>query len=148
MDQMVTLLMAHESTIEIHAAPEKVWAVLIDVQRWPEWTASMQKVETRDPGVLAVGSKVRIKQPKVPAVTWEVTELEPPRSFTWTATSPGVTTVAEHRITPLGPSTVEVHLGIRRSGPLARLVSALSANLTRRYVTMEAQGLKRRCEAT
>ena len=75
---------------------------------------------------LAVGSKVRIKQPKVPAVTWRVTEIEPGRSFTWTATSPGLTTVAEHRITPLGPAAVEVRLGIRRSGPLARLVSALS----------------------
>lgn len=140
--------MAHELTIQIAAAAEKVWAVLVDVERWPEWTASMQKVEARDEGPLAVGSKVRIKQPKVPAVTWEVTELEPQRSFTWTATTPGVTTVAEHRITPLGPSSVEVRLGIRRSGPLARLVSALSANLTRRYVAMEAEGLKRRCEAT
>ncbi len=93
-----------------------------------------------------MGSKVRIKQPRVPAVTWEVTELEPGRSFTWTAAAPGVTTVAEHRITPLGPSEVEVHLGIRRSGPLAKVVSAVSASLTRRYVAMEAKGLKERCE--
>jgi len=139
--------MAYETSIEIDAAPEKVWAVLTDVRRWPEWTASMQKIEPRGGDELAVGSKFRIKQPKVPAVTWEVTEFEPERSFTWTATSPGVTTVAEHRITPIGPSKVEVHLGIRRSGRLAGLVSGLSASLTRRYVAMEAEGLKQRCEA-
>lgn len=139
--------MAYETSIEVGAAPERVWAVLTDVERWPEWTASMQRVKTQDDSRLAVGSKVRIKQPRVPAVTWEVTELVPERSFTWTATSPGLKTVAEHRITPLGSSAVEVHLGIRRSGPLAHLVSALAAGLTRRYVAMEAQGLKQRCEA-
>ncbi len=139
--------MAYETSIMIDAAPERVWAVLTDVERWPEWTASMQKVVSEDKGPLAVGSKVRIKQPRVPAVTWEVSELEPGRSFTWTATAPGVTTVAEHRLAALGPSTVEVHLGIRRSGPLAGVVSAVSAALTRRYVAMEAKGLKERCES-
>ena len=138
--------MAFETSVEIHATPATVWAVLTDVGCWPEWTASMRRVELRGGGALAVGSRVRIKQPKVPAVTWEVTEVEPERAFTWTATSPGVTTVAEHRITPIGRSTVQVHLGIRRSGPLAGLVSALSARLTRRYVAMEAAGLKQRCE--
>ena len=138
--------MAYETSIKIDAAPERVWAVLSDVERWPEWTASMRKVDKRGDGELAVGTKVRIKQPKVPAVTWEVTELEPERSFTWIATSPGLTTVGEHRITPLGPSAVEVHFGIRCSGLLAGVVSALSVSLTWRYVAMEVEGLKQRCE--
>jgi uncharacterized protein YndB with AHSA1/START domain len=138
--------MVYERSIDIEADPDRVWAVLTDVERWPEWTHSMVEVRRQGDGELTVGTKVRIRQPKVPAVTWEVTEVEPGRSFAWTAIAPGVTTVAEHRITPRGPSAVTVHLGIRRSGLLAGAVSALSAGLTRRYVAMEAEGLKRRCE--
>jgi uncharacterized protein YndB with AHSA1/START domain len=140
------LAMSYETSIQIDAVPDRVWATLTDLERWPEWTASMQKIERRGDGDLAVGARVRIKQPRVPAITWRVTDLEPGRSFSWTAHSPGVTTLAEHRLTATGPATVAVHLAIRRSGPLAGLVDRLSARLTRRYVEMEAHGLKARCE--
>ena len=36
-----------------------------------------------DGGPLAVGAKARIKQPRMFARVWEVTEFEPERSFTW-----------------------------------------------------------------
>ncbi len=139
--------MAYETSIEIDAAQEHVWAVLTDVERWPEWTASMQKVERQDDGDLVLGSRVRIKQPRVPAVIWVVTELDPGRAFSWTVAGPGVTTVAKHRIEPVDASAVRVHLAISRRGPLAGVISALSAALTRRYVGMEARGLKKRCES-
>jgi hypothetical protein len=42
---------------------------------------------------------------------------------------------------------VTVTLGIRRSDPLAWLIGLFTAKTTRRYVRIEAEGLKRRCEA-
>lgn len=138
-------MVRNETSVAIDAAPERVWAVLADVERWPEWTASMSRVQRLDEGDLAVGTRVRIKQPRLPAITWRVTELEPGRGFSWSATSPGVTTMADHRLTTLGQA-VTVDLVIRRSGPLAGALNALSAGLTRRYLQMEADGLKRRCE--
>jgi hypothetical protein len=42
---------------------------------------------------------------------------------------------------------VTVELGTAQTGPLAWLVGILYGRLTRRYIGMEAQGLKRFCEA-
>jgi hypothetical protein len=39
-----------------------------------------------------------------------------------------------------------VTLGVDFRGPLAWLVSRLYGKLTQRYIEMEAEGLKRRCE--
>jgi hypothetical protein len=77
---------------------------------------------------------------------WRVTELEPGRSFSWTAGRAGVTTLAGHRISPRNEG-VEVTLGITMTGPMAWLAGLLTSRLTHRYVQMEANGLKRRSEA-
>src|SRR5919108_6017075 len=94
------LTMKLERSIAITAPPDTVWSVLADIERWPEWTASMTTVQPLDPGGLAAGARVRIKQPRLPPLVWRVTALEPGRSFDWVARSPGATTVARHRIEP------------------------------------------------
>ena len=136
-----------ETAIEIDAPPREVWAVMTDVERWPEWTTSVERAERLDDGPLRVGSRARLKQPRFPPVVWEVTDLEPVRSFSWTAKNVGVTSVGEHRITPQASGGATVNLSLRQQGPLAPLLAILTSKLTRRYVEAEAQGLKRRCEA-
>jgi uncharacterized membrane protein len=136
-----------ETTIEIDAPPELVWAVMTDVERWPEWTTSVERAERLDDGPLRIGSRARLKQPRFPAVIWEVTDLQPGRSFAWTATNVGVTSIGEHRIVPHAARGVSVTLSLRQQGPLAPLLAALTGKVTRRYVEAEAQGLKRRSEA-
>ena len=76
-----------------------------------------------------------------------MTDLEPARSFSWTAKNVGVTSVGEHRITPYVSGRTTVNLSLHQQGPLAPLLAVLTSKLTRRYVEAEAQGLKRRCEA-
>ncbi len=136
-----------ETSIDIRATPDDVWAVLVDVERWPVWTASMSEVKRLGEGTLAVGTRVRIKQPRLPATVWEVTSLEARRAFTWKATAPGVVSVADHRLAPASDGSVTVTLALRRTGPLAALVDLVFRRVTREYVTMEAEGLRRRCEA-
>ncbi len=132
--------------ISIAAPRAVVWDILTDVERWPEWTASMRGVQYVDADRLTLGGHVRIKQPGMPALVWEVTALVPQESFAWVARSSGLTTVGLHQLTLRPSGDVTVRLGLEQSGPLAWLAGLLSARRTRRYVQMEADGLKRRSE--
>jgi uncharacterized membrane protein len=89
-----------QRTIDITAPQDKVWAVMSDVERWPEWTASVASVERLNDGPFGVGSKARIRQPRLPAVVWTVTAFETGRCFEWQNVGPGVRTVAGHRVRP------------------------------------------------
>lgn len=138
--------MDHEMHVAISATEEAIWAVLTDVERWPEWTASVEHVALLDDEPFGPGSKVRIKQPRLPSLVWEVTEFDNGRSFTWVTSRGGISTTAEHVIGN-DDGEVGVTLRLRQSGPLALLTVPFAA-LTRRYVEMEGLGLKHRCETT
>ena len=130
-----------EQTAAVAAAPDVVWEALVDVERWPTWTPSMRRVRRLDDGPLAIGSRVRIKQPRLVPVVWTVTELEDGRSFSWAAEGAGVRSVASHAVRPMGAGTSEVRLTFDQTGPMAPLMGTLLGRLTRRYVRMEAEGL-------
>ena len=135
--------MHFDTTIDVNASAADIWSVMRDVERWPEWTESITKVERLDAGEFGVGSRARIKQPGMPSVVWEVTELTAERSFTWVASSPGMKTVATHVLTETGAGTT-VALSLDQTGALSGLVGRLMAGKTRRFLAMEAAGLKSR----
>lgn len=121
------------------ADAERVWSLLADVERWPSWTRSVQSVEIDGP--LEVGTVATIKQPRLPVAQWLVTEVLPGRSFTWESRVGGLHSVARHDVEPGAAGTSRVTLSLRQTGPLARPVAVLLGRLTRRYVSMEAEGL-------
>ncbi len=136
-----------ERTISINAPPERVWAVMSDVERWPEWTESMKSVERLDSGEFGVGSKAKLKIRRSPSANvWTVTELTPNRSLTWGTNSRGVKAVASHMIEPDGDGS-NVTLAIDLSGPVVTLFGWFIAGPSRENVRMEAEGLKRRAGA-
>lgn len=137
-----------ERTVEISAPPAKIWAALVDVESWPLWTASMKHVERLDKSApFGMGSEALIQQPKLPALTWTIVEFSPGVSFAWEAKARGVTTWASHRIEPLDGGRSKVTLVIKQTGPMAWLASLMMSDQTRRYVDMEAEGLRRHCES-
>ena len=135
---------AARASITIDAPIDVVWSVFTDVERWPTWASSFTSVELID-GPMRLGAKARIRQPRLPTVVWEVTKWEPGHSWTWTATGPGARTEASHVLTRLGDRTV-AEQSIISTGPLGRVAAFVWRSLTRRYLAIEAAGLKQRSE--
>ncbi|HTQ20283.1 SRPBCC family protein [Mycobacterium sp.] len=138
--------MITESGIEIDAPAALVWDVFSDVERWPEWTASITSLIALDGPGLAVGKRFEIKQPKLPKLVWAVTDVVPGVSWTWAQGSPGGTTSAVHTLTPIADGRTLVRQELEQAGPIGALVGRLMLRTTRRYLEMEAHGLKHRSE--
>jgi uncharacterized membrane protein len=138
--------MITDSSIEIDAPAGLVWDVFADVERWAEWTASIDRIVALDGPGIAVGKRFAIKQPRFPKLVWEVTEVAEGVSWTWRQRSPGGTTLATHEVVPLDDGRTLVRQRIDQRGPVGAAVGLLSRRLTRRYMELEAQGLKARSE--
>lgn len=139
--------MRFAATIDVVAPAERVFDVYADVERWPEWTASVTSVERLDQGPLRVGSRARVRQPRLPVAVWEVTVLVPGERFAWVARGPGVVTTGTHIARDAGrPGLTNVTAVLDQEGPLGPVVGLLTARLTRRYLEAEVRGIKQRCE--
>jgi uncharacterized protein YndB with AHSA1/START domain len=138
--------MGFEISTSINASEETVWEVLTDVERWPEWTSSMTKVTRLERGPFIVGSEARIKQPRMPAMKWTVTDVNPGKSFVWEAKRPGLTLVAGHSLTSEEDGVVKVVLAVEQGGVVGRILQPLTSGFARRNVQSEAEGIKRRAE--
>jgi len=137
-----------ETTVEIDAPADRVWRALSEAEKWPQWTKSMREVTWLNGGTLKVGSRARVKQPASVPLVWEVSEVDPGNSFSWRTSSFGVAAVGAHVIRTIGTDKVALTLSIHQSGSLSPIVSLLMARRTRRFVQMEAEGLKRCAEST
>jgi uncharacterized membrane protein len=132
-----------QTTRHIDAPAQRVWEVLFDVGRWPEWTPTIDSVERLDDGPLQVGSRAKVRQPKLPQASWQVTEVVDGRSFTWEAKGPGMRTIARHQVVPDATGST-VTLSIEQTGPLGALATLLWRRLTQRYIELEAESLDKR----
>ncbi|MGH3677572.1 MAG: SRPBCC family protein [Mycobacterium sp.] len=138
--------MITDSSIEIDAPASLVWDVFSDVERWPEWTASVTRLCGLDGPGIAVGKRFEIKQPRMPRLVWEVTDVVPGASWTWEQRSIGGRTFARHEIVPESGDRTLVRQQIDQQGPVGGLVGLLMRGMTKRYLELEAQGLKARSE--
>ena len=135
-----------EDSLESDAPPQVVWDVFSDVEHWPEWTASVTSLTGRDGSALAAGRRFAIKQPGLQKLIWKVAEIEPGTSWTWVQRSPGVQVIARHYVTGLPGGRTLVRQELDQRGVLGALVGRLTLKRTKRYLAMEARGLKARSE--
>jgi uncharacterized membrane protein len=138
--------MFNEDSVEIDALPQLVWDVFSDVERWPEWTASVTSLVGLDGPVLAFGKRFAIKQPRMSKLIWKVTEIDPGSSWTWVQHSPGVLVCARHDVIAQPGGRTLVRQQLDQRGVIGALVGRLMVKKTRRFLELEAQGLKSRAE--
>ena len=139
--------MRFERSIDIGASQQRVWDVLSDLEAWPRHIETVDLVELLTPPPLAVGSRVRLKQPKLPEGTWDVTVWDAPTFFEYRQKSGGMTTVAGHRVEALGDDRSRLTLNLDMRGLLIPVVALFSKGMVNRYMTMEAEGMKRAAES-
>jgi uncharacterized membrane protein len=134
-----------EHAVHIDASPSAVWAVLMDIERWPAWTPTMRKVQRMEEGAFGVGSRANITLNGLPAVTWRVTQFDDGRSFTWESERPPRVS-ASHVIEPDGGGA-KLTLATDARGLGAVLFAPLLIWVSPRNIRREAAGLKQYCEA-
>jgi len=88
--------------VGIGASPERVWAVMRDVERWHEWTSTVRSIRLRRRSPLRVGSRAFVRQPRLLPAWWVVTDLQDGREFRWISRGPAspswpVTVSTRHR---------------------------------------------------
>jgi len=138
--------MHFEKSIEVDASQQRVWDVLSDLEAWPQRIETVDTVELLTPAPIAKGSRVRLRQPKLPEGTWDITVWDAPSYFEWTQESDGVTSVAGHRVEALGESRARLTLTLDMRGLLIPVIGLFYRGLTNRYMNLEAEGMKRAAE--
>ena len=139
--------MRFEESVEVDAPQQRVWDVLSDLETWPQRIETVDAVEVLTPLPIGKGSRVQLKQPKVPEGTWDVTTWDPPSYFEWTQKTGGSTSVAGHRVEALGEGRARLTLTLDMRGFLIPIVALFYKGLTNRYMNLEAEGMKRAAEA-
>jgi uncharacterized membrane protein len=52
--------MRFESSIDISAPAERIWALIDKLEEWPQWMPSIKRIEIVSKGPLAVGSRLSV----------------------------------------------------------------------------------------
>jgi hypothetical protein len=131
-------------SVDINTPVDRVFEVMADTGRWHEWTPSVTSIKLLDSGAFRVGARAMIRQPKLPPALWKITAMDA-NSFTWENRAPGIRVIAHHYAESTSKGA-RATLSLRYEGFLAKLLALLTRGITRRYLWMEATGLKARSE--
>lgn len=135
-----------ENTIEIAAPQLLVWEVTTEMPSWPLWTPTMTSVEPLKPGGVQVGSRYRVKQPRMPASVWTVTVLDSPQRLVWETQRWGVRLVATHEVSAFDGRT-RSYLAIDLDGVVGQVIWPIFQRIAPKFLVQENQGLKAYCES-
>jgi hypothetical protein len=136
--------MHYEKAVDVAAPQESLWRAVTAVTQWPHWTPTIDEITLLD-GDLGPGARVRIVQPKLRTVVYQVDEWDPGARFSWTARTSGIRIAAGHEAQAAGAGS-RLLLTIDITGPMAPLLVPLVGGRSRRYADTESDRLRRFAE--
>jgi uncharacterized membrane protein len=136
-----------EKSTDIDASQQRVWEVLSTLEAWPQRIETVDIVELLTPAPITKGSRVRLKQPKLPEGTWDITVWDAPSYFEWARKTSGTTSVAGHRVEALTEDRARLTLTLDMRGFLIPIIALFYKKLTNHYMSLEAEGMKRAAES-
>jgi polyketide cyclase/dehydrase/lipid transport protein len=104
-----------EHRTDTAAAPQAIWRVWSDVERWPDWNADLVRAELSGP--FAVGSTITMFQRGGDTIELRIAEASEPESFVDEADLGEVVVRTIHRLQPLERDRVRVIYRMEISGP-------------------------------
>jgi hypothetical protein len=134
-----------EASAEIDAAPDRIWAILVDGAHYSDWDSGVLSVDGR----VAPGESIKVVSGANPGRTFpvKVTTFNPNQDMTWSGGLPlglfkGVRTFT---LTPAGDGTTRFHVREEYTGPLVTMMWRSMPDLRPSFAQF-ANGLKRRAE--
>jgi uncharacterized protein YndB with AHSA1/START domain len=116
-----------EHSIETTVAPEAIWRLWADVERWPEWNADIERIALTGP--FATGSTIAMTPEGQETVELRITEAVEGERFVDEAEVEGTVVRTTHRIDPLEGGRVRVVYRLQATGPAAEQIGpAVSAD--------------------
>jgi hypothetical protein len=120
-----------EQSTDTTAAPQAIWRVWSDVDRWPDWNTDLVRAELSGP--FAAGSTITMHQRGGDTIELRIAEASEPESFVDQADLGEVVVRTIHRLEPLERDRVRVIYRMEISGPGAdtlgpRIGAAISAD--------------------
>jgi uncharacterized protein YndB with AHSA1/START domain len=134
-----------EITVDVNAPVSRVWETVVDIERWPEWTATVARATIRGGGPLGLDSRVKVFRPKFPSAVWRVTAFEPDKFLELRTGYPGMRVVASRVLVPRGIGCT-LTLSLAFTGWFSGWVRRRTRERSSRYLATVAAAIKRRCE--
>jgi hypothetical protein len=130
----------YTTSTEIEAPASTVSGLLLDMPRWTSWTTTIQEATPLGAAVLSPGTRVRVRQPRLPVSVWTVDRADDD-GLEWNNYRHGLRTVARHRIEASARGCrLTVH--IEQAGFLEPPVRMLYGSLIRHHLDTMAAELK------
>ena len=135
----------YHASINIKAAPQKIWDILVDADGYPAWDPGMERVE----GYLALGERVKFYTKLSPGQAFpvKVTAFEPGKKMVLTGGMPFGLFKSErtHTLTAAEDGQILFETAETFSGPLAGVFGKNIPDLTGSFEAFVA-GLKTQAE--
>ena len=138
-------------SIDINRSAEEVFAYLEQVDRHNEWQGSLVSTTVETDGPTRVGTRV-VERRNIPGGTqdfsYEVTEHDPPRKFSFRGTAGLIRPAGRYTVDPTGESSSRMNLKLDLEGHgIGKLFAVLARRQAAKQVPVDHEKFKQLLES-